>query len=83
MSIIDELEPQKRGLYGGALGYFDYNGDLDFAIGIRLCFRQGDTIFMQSGAGIVADSDPRLEYKEFNNKISGVKDALEARARFI
>lgn len=80
MSIIDELEPQKRGLYGGALGYFDYNGDLDFAIGIRLCFRKGDTIFMQSGAGIVADSDPRLEYKEFNNKISGVKDALEARA---
>lgn len=80
MSIIDELEPTKRGLYGGALGYFDYNGDLDFAIGIRLCFRQGDTLLLQSGAGIVADSDPRLEYKEFNNKISGVKDALEGRA---
>ncbi|WP_461212825.1 anthranilate synthase component I family protein [Lacticaseibacillus sp. GG6-2] len=80
MSIIDELEPTKRGLYGGALGYFDYNGDLDFAIGIRLCFRQGDQLLLQSGAGIVADSDPRLEYKEFNNKISGVKDALEDRS---
>lgn len=79
MSIIDELEPAKRGLYGGALGYFDYNGDLDFAIGIRLCFRKQDTLLLQSGAGIVADSEPRLEYKEFNNKISGVKDALEAR----
>ena len=79
MSIIDDLEPTKRGLYGGALGYFDFNGDLDFAIGIRLCFRQGNQLLLQSGAGIVADSDPRLEYKEFNNKISGVKNALEAR----
>ncbi|MFD1484240.1 anthranilate synthase component I family protein [Lacticaseibacillus baoqingensis] len=78
MSLIDELEPTKRGLYGGALGYFDFNGDLDFAIGIRLCFRQGPHLLLQSGAGIVADSQPRLEYKEFNNKISGVKNALEA-----
>ncbi|MCI1986944.1 MAG: chorismate-binding protein [Lactobacillus sp.] len=78
MSLIDELEPTKRGLYGGALGYFDFNGDLDFAIGIRLCFRHGEHLLLESGAGIVADSDPRLEYKEFNNKISGVKNALEA-----
>jgi anthranilate synthase component 1 len=76
MQLIDELENNKRGLYGGCLGYLDYNEDLDMCIGIRLAYRQGDTLVVHSGAGIVADSMPEQEYQEFNNKARSVVNAL-------
>ncbi|AKP68007.1 anthranilate synthase component I family protein [Companilactobacillus ginsenosidimutans] len=76
MKIISELEGQKRGIYGGCLGYFDFSGDLDFCIGIRLAYRQNDNLVVHSGAGIVADSIAKNEYQEFNNKARNVVDAL-------
>ncbi|MCH3921858.1 anthranilate synthase component I family protein [Limosilactobacillus sp.] len=76
MQIINRLEGRKRGVYGGCLGYFDFDGDLDFCIGIRLAYRKGDQVVIHSGAGIVADSIPKREYQEFNNKASGIKNAL-------
>lgn len=76
IQIIDDLEKQKRGIYGGCLGYMDFNGDLDLCIGIRLAYRKGDQVVIHSGAGIVADSIPKYEYQEFNNKASAVKAAL-------
>ena len=76
MKIISKLEGQKRGIYGGCLGYFDFSGDLDFCIGIRLAYRQDDNLVVHSGAGIVADSIAKNEYQEFNNKARNVVDAL-------
>jgi anthranilate synthase component 1 len=76
MKIISNLEGQKRGIYGGCLGYFDFSGDLDFCIGIRLAYRQNDNLVVHSGAGIVADSIAKNEYQEFNNKARNVVDAL-------
>ena len=76
MQIISKLENRKRGIYGGCLGYFDFSGDLDFCIGIRLAYRQGDNLVVLSGAGIVADSIAKNEYQEFNNKARNVVDAL-------
>ena len=76
MKIISELEGQKRGIYGGCLGYFDFSGDLDFCIGIRLAYRQNEHLVVHSGAGIVADSIAKNEYQEFNNKARNVVDAL-------
>lgn len=68
MEIIDELEPTRRGLYSGAVGYFGYNGELDTAIAIRtMVFYQGQ-VYFQAGAGIVADSNPESEYQECLNK---------------
>ena len=58
MEIIEELEPSRRGIYGGAVGYVRYTGNLDLAIAIRTLVTQGDTIYVQAGAGIVADSVP-------------------------
>lgn len=77
MKIISELEDRKRGIYGGCLGYFDFSGDLDFCIGIRLAYRQNDNLVVHSGAGIVADSIAKNEYQEFNNKARNVVDALK------
>lgn len=68
MEIIDELEPVKRGVYSGAVGYLSWNGNMDTAIAIRTAVIQGDTLYIQAGAGIVADSDPDLEWKETMNK---------------
>lgn len=76
IQIIDELEQRKRGIYGGCLGYMDFNGDLDLCIGIRLAYRKGRQVVIHSGAGIVADSVAKYEYQEFNNKASAVKSAL-------
>ncbi|MQS89217.1 anthranilate synthase component I family protein [Companilactobacillus mishanensis] len=76
MRIISELENRKRGIYGGCLGYFDYSGDLDFCIGIRLAYRQKENLIVHSGAGIVADSIAKNEYQEFNNKARSVVDSL-------
>ena len=68
MEIIDELEPVKRGVYGGAVGYIGWNGDMDMAIAIRTGVIKDNSLYVQAGGGIVADSVPRLEWKETMNK---------------
>jgi len=68
MEIIDELEPVKRGVYGGAIGYISWAGDMDTAIAIRTAVIKDETLYVQAGGGVVADSIPRLEWKETHNK---------------
>ncbi|WP_166263425.1 anthranilate synthase component I [Marinobacter caseinilyticus] len=68
MEIIDELEPVKRGVYGGAVGYLSFNGNMDTAIAIRTAVIKDNTLHIQAGAGVVADSIPKLEWKETMNK---------------
>lgn len=75
--IINQLEDNKRGIYGGAIGYLALNGDLDTCIAIRLAFKKNGKVFIRSGAGIVADSIPEREYEECLNKARAVIDALE------
>ncbi len=77
MQIIAELEPEKRGLYAGAIGYFSFNGNLDTAIVIRTIVMQGKKAFINAGAGIVADSDPENEYQETLNKARAMLKAIE------
>jgi anthranilate synthase component I len=77
MQIISELEPQKRGLYAGAIGYFGYNGNLDTCIVIRTILMKGKKVFITAGAGIVADSDPQLEYQETLNKARAMLKAVD------
>jgi anthranilate synthase component I len=77
MQIIAELEPQKRGLYAGAIGYFGYNGNLDTCIVIRTIIMKGRRVYITAGAGIVADSDPNLEYQETLNKARAMLKAVE------
>lgn len=81
MTIIQQLEQRKRGVYGGCLGYFSFDGNLDFCIGIRLAYRKKDQLVIHSGAGIVADSIPEHEYQEFNNKARGIKTSILASAK--
>jgi anthranilate synthase component I len=76
MEIIDELEPHQRGIYGGAVGYVSYTGNLDLAIAIRTLVSHGDTVYVQAGAGLVADSVPELEYQETVNKARAVLRAV-------
>ena len=71
------MEPQKRSLYGGAIGYFGYNGNLDTCIVIRTIVMKGKKLFINAGAGIVADSDPALEYQETLNKARAMLRAVE------
>jgi anthranilate synthase component 1 len=68
MEIIDELEPVKRGVYGGAVGYISWQGDMDTAIAIRTAVIKDEVLYIQAGGGVVADSVPKLEYKETMNK---------------
>lgn len=75
--IINELENNKRGIYGGAIGYLDFTGNMDTCIAIRLAFKKNNKVFVRSGAGIVADSVPEKEYQECINKAKAVMDALE------
>lgn len=77
MEIIDELEPHRRGPYGGAVGYFDFSGNMDTCIALRTMVIQGTTAYVQAGAGVVADSDPTSEYQETVNKAMGLMKALE------
>ncbi|MEO0094377.1 MAG: anthranilate synthase component I [candidate division WOR-3 bacterium] len=77
MEIIDELEPVKRGLYAGAIGYFDFGGGMDFCIAIRTIVIKDNIAYIQSGAGIVADSVPEKEYQETLNKVKALKSAME------
>ncbi len=76
MEIIDELEPTRRGPYAGAVGYFSYNGNADFAITIRTLFADGNQAHIQVGAGIVADSDPEKEWMETEHKAGALMKAL-------
>lgn len=75
--IINELENNKRGIYGGAIGYLDFTGNLDTCIAIRIAFKKNGKVFVRSGAGIVADSVPENEYNECINKAMAVVKALE------
>ena len=77
MQIVSELEPQKRGLYAGAIGYFGYNGNLDTCIVIRTIIMKGKKVYITAGAGIVADSDPQSEYQETLNKARAMLKAVE------
>jgi anthranilate synthase component 1 len=77
MEIIDELEPSRRGPYGGAVGYFSYTGNMDFCITIRTMVILNGKIYIQAGAGIVADSDPEAEYQETVNKAKGMMQAID------
>ncbi len=76
MEIIDMLEPSRRGVYAGAVGYIDFSGTLDTCIAIRTMVVQGDTVYVQAGAGIVADSDPTAEYEETRNKAAALREAM-------
>jgi anthranilate synthase component 1 len=83
MEIIDELEPSKRGIYAGAVGYLGFNGDMDLAIAIRTAVVKDGMLYAQAGAGIVADSVAASEWLETLNKARAVIRAAElAQARF-
>ncbi len=77
MEIIDELEPSKRGIYAGAVGYLGFNGDMDVAIALRTAVVKDKTLYVQAGAGIVADSNPDSEWMETQNKARAVLRAAE------
>jgi anthranilate synthase component 1 len=77
MQIIDELEPVRRGPYGGAVGYFSYTGNMDMAITIRTLFFHKRKAYMQAGAGIVADSVPAREYRECQQKAAALFAAVQ------
>ena len=78
MEIIDELETIKRGIYAGAIGYFSFDGSMDFCIAIRTMVIYKQKVYIQSGAGIVADSIPEKEYQETLNKACALKSAMAA-----
>lgn len=75
--IIDELESEPRGIYGGALGYIDFSGNMDTCIAIRMAVKKDNKVYVQAGGGIVADSKPELEYQESANKAKAVMLAIE------
>lgn len=76
LEIIDELEPDKRGIYAGAVGYFDFSGNMDTCIAIRTMMIANNIVYIQAGAGIVADSDPEKEFDETRNKAGALVEAL-------
>jgi anthranilate synthase component I len=78
MEIIDELEPVRRGVYAGAVGYFSYTGNTDTAIALRTILVKGGRVYIQAGGGVVADSDPAAEYEESVNKARAMVRALGA-----
>jgi anthranilate synthase component 1 len=75
--LINDLENNKRGIYGGAIGYLDFTGNLDTCIAIRIAYKKNGRVFVRSGAGIVADSVPEKEYEECINKAAAVVRALQ------
>lgn len=81
MEIINELEPSRRGIYAGSVGYFSFSGNMDSAISIRTLVFEGGKAYMQAGAGIVSDSMPKKEYEETVNKAKGVLKALGGEIR--
>ncbi|MCL2185945.1 MAG: anthranilate synthase component I [Treponema sp.] len=83
MQIINEQEKNKRGIYGGAIGYLDFTGNMDTCIAIRIVYKRNNKVFVRSGAGIVADSNPESEYQECVNKCAAVMKALKLSAEGI
>ncbi|RWR31442.1 anthranilate synthase component I [Sinirhodobacter populi] len=77
MEIIDELEPEKRGIYGGGVGYFAANGEMDMCIALRTAVVKDETLYIQAGGGVVYDSDPEAEYQESVNKSKALRKAAE------
>jgi anthranilate synthase component I len=77
MEIIDELEPEKRGVYGGGVGYFACNGEMDFCIALRTAVLKDEQLYIQAGGGVVYDSDPEAEYQETVNKSFALRRAAE------
>ncbi|PRD38711.1 UNVERIFIED_CONTAM: trpE [Trichonephila clavipes] len=77
MEIIDELEPEKRGVYGGGVGYFAANGEMDFCIALRTAVLKDEALYIQAGGGVVYDSDPEAEYQETVNKSRALRRAAE------
>ncbi|MEM0946579.1 MAG: anthranilate synthase component I [Pseudomonadota bacterium] len=75
MEIIDELEPEKRGVYGGGVGYFSAGGDMDMCIALRTAVLKDETLYIQAGGGVVHDSDPEAEYQETVNKAQAIRKA--------
>jgi anthranilate synthase component 1 len=75
MEIIDELEPEKRGVYGGGVGYFAANGDMDMCIALRTAVLKDRRLYIQAGGGVVYDSDPEAEYQETVNKARAIRRA--------
>ncbi|MBQ5580506.1 MAG: anthranilate synthase component I family protein, partial [Clostridia bacterium] len=75
--LIAELENNKRGIYGGAIGYIDFSGNMDTCIAIRIAYKKNGKVFVRSGAGIVADSVPEKEFEECLNKAAAVISALK------
>ena len=75
--LIDELENCKRGIYGGAIGYIDFTGNMDTCIAIRIAYKKNGRVFVRSGAGIVADSVPKKEHTECINKAKAVINAIK------
>ncbi|MEM1361487.1 MAG: anthranilate synthase component I [Pseudomonadota bacterium] len=82
MEIIDELEPEKRGVYGGGVGYFAANGDMDMCIALRTAVVKDQNLYIQAGGGVVYDSDPEAEWQETVNKARAIRAAAEDAARF-
>jgi anthranilate synthase component 1 len=82
MEIIEELEPVRRGLYGGCIGYFAANGTMDTCIGLRTALVKDGTMYVQAGGGVVADSQPEAEYQETINKSKALLAAAEEAVRF-
>ncbi len=82
MEIIDELEPEKRGLYGGGVGYFSSGGDMDICIALRTAIVKNQKLYIQAGGGVVYDSDPEAEYMETVHKSNAIRRAAADAARF-
>ena len=82
MEIIDELEPEKRGVYGGGVGYFSSNGDMDMCIALRTAVLKDENLYIQAGGGVVYDSDPEAEFEETVNKARAIRTAAADAARF-
>jgi anthranilate synthase component 1 len=74
--IIEELEKEPRGIYGGAIGYIDFTGNMDICIAIRMAVKKKDKVYVQAGGGIVADSIPEKEYEESGHKAKAVTEAI-------
>ena len=77
MEIIEEMEPVRRAVYGGSVGYISFTGNMDMCITIRTILVKENTAYVQAGAGIVADSDPEKEFEETENKARGMLKAIE------
>jgi anthranilate synthase component 1 len=83
MQIIDELEPEKRGIYGGGCGYFSAGGDMDMCIALRTAIVKDGKLYIQAGGGIVYDSDPEAEYQETVHKSNAIRRAAADAYRFV